>query len=260
MKMLDEVKISRAIIKRYYQKLLDVTDVDVAICGGGPSGLVCASLLAQAGKKVVLFEKKLSVGGGMWGGGMMFNEIVVQEKARDILEQFGVKLVKAEDGYYCADAVESVCALGYRAVNNGAEIINGVFAEDVMIRENRVCGLVVSWSATEVARLHVDPLSIRAKFVVDATGHPSEVVGVVERKSDIKLDTATGKVIGERSMWAEIAENQVEGNTRQICPGLFVTGMCANSVFGAPRMGPIFGGMILSGKKAADVILQQLSA
>jgi thiamine thiazole synthase len=30
--------------------------------------------------------------------------------------------------------------------------------------------------------------------------------------------------------------------------------MAANNVFGGPRMGPIFGGMILSGKKVAEII------
>ena len=36
---LDEVLITRAIIERYTEKLLTNLDIDVAIVGGGPSGL-----------------------------------------------------------------------------------------------------------------------------------------------------------------------------------------------------------------------------
>ena len=82
---LDEIKISRAIIDAYQQKLTECLDVDVAIVGAGPAGMCCAYYLAKENKKVALFERKLSVGGGMWGGGIMFNEIVVQKKAKEML-------------------------------------------------------------------------------------------------------------------------------------------------------------------------------
>ena len=88
---LDEIKISKAIIESYSKKLIDALDVDVAIVGAGPAGMVCGYYLAKAGKRTVLFERKLSVGGGMWGGGIMFNEIVVQDKAKRLLDEFGIK-------------------------------------------------------------------------------------------------------------------------------------------------------------------------
>ena len=37
------------------------------------------------------------------------------------------------------------------------------------------------------------------------------------------------------------------------------TGMSANAAFGSYRMGPIFGGMLLSGKKVAELVLRQLA-
>ncbi len=258
--MLEEVVISKAIIDGYRDKLVRSLDVDVAICGGGPAGLVCAETLARAGKKVVLFERKLCVGGGMWGGGMLFNEIVVQSKAKSILDEYRVKARKYKPNYYLADSVECVSSLAYHAVHSGAVILNCVSVEDVMIRKNRICGVVINWSTVEIANLHVDPLTVKAKFVVDTTGHPCEVVGVVERKTDIRLRTKTGKILGEKSMWADLAENAIEKHTKEICPGLFVSGMCASSVFGSPRMGPIFGGMLLSGKKAARLILSRLKS
>ena len=56
----------------------------------------------------------------------------------------------------------------------------------------------------------------------------------------------------------EIAESIIEENAREVYPGLYVTGMAANTVFGSPRMGPIFGGMFLSGRKVAKEILKRL--
>ena len=104
---LDDVKISKAIIDSYQKKLIDALDVDVAIVGAGPAGMTCAYYLAKAGKNVVIFERKLSVGGGMWGGGIMFNEIVIQEKAKKIMEEFDIKTRRYESGYYLADSIES---------------------------------------------------------------------------------------------------------------------------------------------------------
>ena len=55
-------------------------------------------------------------------------------------------------------------------------------------------------------------------------------------------------------MWAEAGEKQIVENTKEIFPGLVICGMAANAVAGSPRMGAIFGGMFLSGKKAAEII------
>ena len=109
-----------------------------------------------------------------------------------------------------------------------------------------------------MAKLHVDPITMRAKFVVDATGHAAEVVRIVERKSGIRLKTKTGKCIGEGSMWADVAESTIVKNSKEVCRGLYACGMCANAIFGGPRMGPIFGGMLLSGRKVAKELLKRL--
>jgi hypothetical protein len=50
-RMLDEVIISRAIIDAYLRKFSAALQLDVAIVGGGPSGLVAGYYLAAAGKK-----------------------------------------------------------------------------------------------------------------------------------------------------------------------------------------------------------------
>jgi len=255
---LDEIIISKAIIENYSQKILNHLDVDVAIVGGGPAGLCCAYYLAKKNIKVALFERKLSVGGGMWGGGMMFNEIVIQAKAKAVLEEFGIRCRRYKENYYTADALESVAMLCAKAIQAGAAIFNCISAVDVMIRKNRIAGLVLNWTPVEMAKLHVDPLTIKSKYVVDASGHDCEIARVAERKCGIQLKSPTGKVIGERSMWADVGEETTVENSIEVYPGLYVIGMGANAVMGGPRMGPIFGGMLLSGVKVAKELLKRL--
>ena len=67
---LDERIITQAILEGYFEKFKSSLDLDVAIVGGGPSGLTAARLLAADGFNVALFERTLSLGGGMGGGGM----------------------------------------------------------------------------------------------------------------------------------------------------------------------------------------------
>lgn len=255
---LDDIKISEAIIRSYMKKLLSVLSTDVAVVGGGPAGMAAAYYLAKGNRDVVLFERRLSLGGGIWGGGVMFNEIVVQDEGRRILNEIGVRTSETRKGYWTADAIETASTLCSVAVKAGARIMNLLSAEDVMIEKDRVTGLVINWSSVEMADLHVDPISVRSKFVVDATGHAAEIARIIEEKIGPCLETETGCVMGEGSMWADRAESLIVENTREIYPGLYAAGMASNAVFGAPRMGPIFGGMLLSGKRVASLILTRL--
>ena len=257
MKLKDE-KITKAIVERYMNKFIDSLNQDVIIAGAGPAGLTTAYYLAKQGFKVSIFERKLSIGGGMWGGGMMFNEIVVGEDGKKILDEFDINSVKYDEGYYTADSVEAISTICSKATKAGVKIFNCISVEDVMIEKNSVCGVVINWSSVDIAGLHVDPLSVRSKYVVEATGHPLEVLQILEKKVEGDLFTKTGKIMGEKSMNAEIGEKTVVKNTKEIYNNVYVVGMAANAAFGTNRMGPIFGGMLLSGKKLSDILIKKL--
>jgi thiamine thiazole synthase len=234
-----ERNVSKGIISTYFDKLERNLDLDVAIVGGGPSGIVAAYYLAKAGLKVAQFDRKLSPGGGMWGGAMMFNQIVVQEEALHIIQEFDINYQAYDKGLYVMDSVESTAALLYKAVHAGATIFNCYSVEDVIFKNNVVNGVVVNWTPVLREGMHVDPLNILAKCVVDGTGHDSEMCCTVARKNGIKLATETGQVIGERSLDVINGETEVVNGTKEIYPGLYVCGMAASAVSGTPRMGPI---------------------
>lgn len=256
--MIEETTISRAIIESYSKELLAATESDVIIGGAGPSGLCAGYYLAKNGYKTVLFERGLKVGGGMPGGGIMFNKIVVQDEGREVLDEFGITYNKYKSDYFVASSLETTACLTDKALKAGTKIFNLISIEDVIIREGCVIGVVINWSAAEMAKLHIDPIACKSKIVIDATGHPCEITHVVARKTDGKLLTPSGKIEGEKSMWAEVAERLTLENTKEVYPNLYVCGMAANAVFGGPRMGPIFGGMLLSGKKVAEKVIKKL--
>ncbi|AHC51201.1 ribulose-1,5-biphosphate synthetase [Sulfolobus acidocaldarius SUSAZ] len=255
-KAIDEVKISRYIIKQTMEDWMNFVENDVVIVGAGPAGMSAAYYLAKHGLKTLVFERRLSFGGGIGGGAMLFHKLVIESPADEVLKEMNIRLEKVEDGVYIVDSAEFMAKLAASAIDAGAKIIHGVTVDDVIFRENplRVAGVAVEWTATQMAGLHVDPVFISAKAVVDATGHDAEVVAVASRKIP-----ELGIVIpGERSAYSEMAEKLTVEQTGVVAPGLYVAGMSVTEVRGLPRMGPIFGSMVLSGKKVAEDIIKDL--
>ncbi len=254
-----EIDITKAIINFHFKALLNNISTDVVIVGAGPSGLVAGGYLAEKGYKVTILEKRLSPGGGIWGGGMGFKYAAVQEEALHVLKDFNIRFQKDESGLFMVDSIELASGLIHGAIQKGANIFNLITVEDLVVRENRVAGVVINNTFALMEGFPIDPLTIEAKFVVDATGHEHEVVATLSKKNDIKLNTPTGKPLGERSLFAEPAEKGVVENTKEVYPGLFVCGMSTAAVFGYYRMGPIFGGMLLSGEKLFKILKDKLS-
>lgn len=254
-----ESTVSRSIIHSFFAKLESNLDVDCAIAGGGPSGLVTAIRLAEHGYRTIVLERHLSPGGGMWGGAMLFNQVFVQREAVHLLDEFDIRYQNTGDGAVVADSVHATSALIYRATRAGAVILNGMAVEDVVFVNDRVSGVVINWSMIARENWPVDPLIIKARAVLDGSGHPCEIAETVARKNNVRLNTKTGSVMGERSLSVAEGERTTLENTMEIYPGLFVCGMAANGVSGSFRMGPIFGGMLLSGEKAATLIMEDLN-
>jgi thiamine thiazole synthase len=245
-----EIQISRAIIERYFANLAEHLENDVVIVGAGPAGLIASYYLAKAGLKTTVLEKKLSTGGGTWGGASGYNQVIFEET--DILDELGVSCLK-QGNLYAANSIEFAAALAYKAAKAGAEIFNLMQVEDIIIKKEAIEGVVINGTPILMSSLHVDPYCISAKYTVDATGHPAEVVKMLkDRKPDILPR------IREGFMDVDSGEKGVVEKAGEIYPGLFVAGMSVCAVYNLPRMGPIFGGMLKSGKSVAEQITAKL--
>ena len=253
-----EETISGAIVRSFFKKFESHLAVDVGIVGAGPSGLVAAKYLADMGLKVAMFESKLAPGGGTWGGGMLFNEVVVQDDAAPILHDFGITTVDLGNGYHTLDSVEMASGLIFGARKAGAVIFNTVKVEDIVMHDGVVSGVVINWNPVARLEMHVDPLVVTTRALIDGTGHPSEIINKAVHKAGVKVDSPTGGILGEKPMWMADGERTTVLNTKRLYPGLYASGMAANNVQGGFRMGPIFGGMLKSGRKIAQIVAEDL--
>jgi len=250
----DEAVISSLIIEEFYKELRSLVSVDCVICGAGPAGLVCAYYLARAGKSVLLLEQSKSPGGGAWSGGYMMNVLTVRSPGNEVIEEMGITLQKAKKGIFTANAVYVCSKLISSALEAGAKMLNLTYAEDVIVRNDRVEGVVINWSPIKYlprAECMLDPICIEAKAVVDATGHDASIAKMLEKRGMLKI-------AGEGAMHIERSEEVLYEKTGAVYKGLYAAGMSVCAVYGIARMGPTFGGMYMSGKKLSEIILKDI--
>ena len=250
-----EKEVTRAILRRFTDEFLDYVESDCLIVGGGPSGLTAAAELAARGVKTLLIEKNNYLGGGYWQGGYFMNKVTFRAPSQQVLDEIGLPYEEDQPGLYVADGPNAVAKLISSAYDAGTKVVNLTKFDDVVLREeNRVGGAVINWSAVDSLPPQVsaiDPIAVEADVVVDATGHDACVARKLEERGFMDVP-------GEGGMWIERSEDALVHRTGTAYPGLVVTGMAVAAVHALPRMGPTFGGMLLSGRRAAEVVLDEL--
>ena len=251
-----EKQITSAILEEFSKTLREYVESDAVIVGGGPSGLVAGKVLAQNGHKVLLIEANNYLGGGFWIGGFLMNGVTIREPGQRMLDEIGVPYTETTPGLYITSGPHACSKLVAAACDAGLKILNMAKFDDVVLREgNRVGGVVINWtpvSALPRAITCVDPIAIESRLVIDATGHDAVVLQALEKRDLLKCK-------GYGAMWVEKSEDLVVEKTGEVHPGLIVTGMAVATMYGIPRMGPTFGGMLLSGEKAGLVASELLS-
>ncbi len=250
-----EAQISRAIVGEFNKWFEDYIVSDVIIVGGGPSGLMAARDLANAGLKTLIIESNNYIGGGFWIGGYFMNTLTFRAPGDTILDELKIPYKEVEKGLFVADGPCACSKLISATCDSGAKILNLTKFDDLVLRSNRVEGTVINWSPVSALPRQitcVDPIALESKVVVDATGHDAWVAKSLEKRGLLKLQ-AYGP------MDVNSSEDLVVEKTGEIFPGLFAIGMAVASVYGLARMGPTFAGMLFSGRKAAQQIIKRVS-
>jgi cysteine-dependent adenosine diphosphate thiazole synthase len=283
--------VSREMTRRYMTDMITYADTDVVIVGAGSAGLSCAYELSKdPAVSIAIVEQSVSPGGGAWLGGQLFSAMVVRKPAHLFLDELGVAYDEAEDYVVIKHAaLFTSTVMSLLLARPNVKLFNAVAVEDLIVRGGRVGGVVTNWALVSMnhdTQSCMDPNVMEAKVVVSSCGHdgPFGATGV-KRLQDIGMISA---VPGMKALDMNTAEDEIVRLTREVVPGMIVTGMEVAEIDGAPRMvsseednthviailtesmrnmskivcwllqGPTFGAMMISGQKAAHLALKAL--
>ncbi len=244
-----EVDITKAIADEFHSVLIDRAESDVIIIGAGPAGLTAGRELSTMGFKVLIIEQNNYLGGGYWLGGYMMNPVTVREPAQKIWDELGIPYKKVGNGLYLTPGPHAVSKLIAGACDAGVKFLNLTKFDDLVLKNGRVEGVVVNWMPVSALPRNitcVDPVAFESKMIIDASGHDSVAVKRLVDRNLIEWK-------GMNPMYVNEGEEHVVEKTGEVYPGLVAAGMSVTETYGLARMGPTFGSMLFSGKKAAEI-------
>ncbi|KAF8589862.1 Thi4-domain-containing protein [Ramaria rubella] len=267
---IEEAQVSRAMIKRYFEAMYDRAVSDVVIVGAGSAGLSCAYQLAKSSPnlKITIIEASVAPGGGAWLGGQLMSAMVVRKPADRFLTELGVPF--DDEGNFCvvkhaalftSTLLSKVLAFPNVTMFNATAVEDLIVLPDPLGSGQRIGGVVTNW--TLVALNHMtqscmDPNVMTAPVVIAATGHDGPMGAFCAKRL---VSSGLLKELGEmRALDMNRAEPAIVNRTREVQPGLIMTGMELSEYDGSNRMGPTFGAMMASGIKAAHEALRILES
>ncbi|RZC53963.1 hypothetical protein C5167_012808 [Papaver somniferum] len=232
--------VSREMTRRYMTDMITYADTDVVVVGAGSAGLSCAYEISKNPNiNVAIIEQSVSPGGGAWLGGQLFSAMVVRKPAHKLLDELEIEYDE-QDTYVVIKhaALFTSTIMSKLLARPNVKLFNAVAAEDLIVKNDKVAGVVTNWAL--VAMNH-DTQSCMDPNVMEAKVARLKSIGLIE------------SVPGMKALDMNTAEDAIVKLIREIVPGIEVA-----EIDGAPRMGPTFGAMMISGQKAAHLALKVL--
>lgn len=256
-----EAEVSREMTTRYMKDLYDFADSDVIIAGAGSAGLVAAYELSKHSSiKVALIEQSVAPGGGAWLGGQLFSSMIVRKPANSFLDELEIPYDEKKHHVVIRHAAlftSTVMSKVLKASN--VKLFNATAIEDLIVKQGKVAGVVTNWTLVTLnhgTQSCMDPNVMEGKVLISACGHDGPMgASGVKRLQNIGM---VEHVPGMGCLDMATAEDAIVAGTKEIVPGMIVAGMEVAELEGAPRMGPTFGAMMISGQKAAHLALESL--
>lgn len=261
-----ESQISRAMTSRYFADLDEYAECDVIIVGAGSAGLSCAYELSKHPEiKVAVIEQGVAPGGGAWLGGQLFSAMCVRKPADKLLDELNVAYEDEGDFVVIKHAALFTSTLLSKVLAApNIKLFNATAVEDLVVRDDPVKGkyvggAVTNWTLVSLnhdTQMCMDPNVLECKVMVSSTGHDGPMgASGVKRLQRLGMIPA---VPGMSALDMNAAEDAIVAGTRELVPGMVVCGMEVAEHSGAPRMGPTFGAMFISGLKAAHCAIESL--
>ncbi|KAG6435616.1 hypothetical protein SASPL_100490 [Salvia splendens] len=226
--------------RRYMTDMITFADTDVVVVGAGSVGLSCAyELNKNPSVNVAIIEQSVSPGGGAWLGGQLFSAMVVRKPAHRFLDELHIAYDEQDDYVVIKHpALFTSTIMSKLLVRPNVKLFNAVAAEDLIVKSGRVAGVVTNWTLVSMnhdTQSCMDPNVMGAKVVVSSCGHdgPFGATGVKRLRSIGMINT----VPGMKSLDMNMAEDPIVRHTREVVPGMIVTGMKVAEIDGAPQNG-----------------------
>ncbi|KAF4389410.1 hypothetical protein G4B88_006469 [Cannabis sativa] len=260
--------VSREMTRRYMMDMITYADTDVVVVGAGSAGLSCAYELSKnPNVQVAIIEQSVSPGGGAWLGGQLFSAMhlfiwfnyeafitwrnhlrlipkytilkdIVRKPAHLFLDELGIAYDE-QDTYVVIKhaALFTSTIMSKLLARPNVKLFNAVAAEDLIVKGDRVAGVVTNWALVSMnhdTQSCMDPNVMEAKVVVSSCGHdgPFGATGVKRLRSIGMIKS----VPGMKALDMNAAEDAIVDLTREIVPGMIVTGMEVAEIDGSPRM------------------------